>query len=93
MLARKLHKLQKVQEAPSKIYRRVPAKKCRTALEGATNSVSGCFDGDIMDTAWYTNMSGDLQPDPRFYCNAGETDNRLWLHVTKTLYAYHFKGY
>ena len=27
-----------------------------------------------------------IQPDPRFYCDAGETDNRLWLHASKTLH-------
>ena len=46
--------------------------------------VSGCFDGEIMDTAWYTNGTAAIQPDPKFCCDAGETDNRLWLHATKT---------
>ena len=52
------HKLHKVQEAPSKIYRRVAAKNAEK--EQQTLFVSGCFDGDIMDTSWYTNMSGDI---------------------------------
>ena len=46
--------------------------------------IAGCFDGPGADNAWYTNGLQDIQPDPKFYCNTGETDNRLWLHVTKT---------
>ena len=58
----------------------------RHLKEQQTLYVAGCFDGDIMDTAWYTDKSGDVQPDPTFWCNAGETDNRLWLHATKTIH-------
>ena len=54
--------------------------------EQQTLYVAGCFDDDIMDTAWFTDKSGDVQPDPTFWCNAGETDNRLWLHATKTIH-------
>lgn len=50
--------------------------------ENQTLYIAGCF----ADTAWYTNGFRDIQPDPRFFCNAGETDNRLWLHATKTLH-------
>ena len=34
-----------------------------------------------------TNVLGNIQPDPIFYYNAEETDNRLqWLQATKTLH-------
>ena len=77
------------QRASSEIHRRLPAKERRTVSKGDTNavhSIAGCFDGRAIDTAWHTNGLRDIQPDPRFCCDAGETDNRLWLHATKTLH-------
>lgn len=44
--------------------------------------VAGCFDGDIVNTAWYVSGTNRRQPHPEFSCDAPETDTRLWLHAT-----------
>ena len=46
--------------------------------------LAGCFEGDIVDTAWYVQGNGRPQPNPAFTCNAEETDTRIWLHAEQT---------
>ena len=43
--------------------------------------IVGAFENEIADTAWCVHGRSTAQPDPRFSCNAEETDTRLWLHA------------
>lgn len=36
------------------------------------------------DTAWFVVGKSPKQLDPRYTCNAEYTDNRIWLHASKT---------
>ena len=48
--------------------------------------VAGCFEGDLIDTAWFVRGNNRAEPDPLFSINAEEMDMRVWLHATNTVY-------
>ena len=48
--------------------------------------VAGGFTGSIEDTAWAVTNNLAPYPNPRYTCNAEETDTRMWLHVKQTSY-------
>ena len=43
--------------------------------------IAGAFEGNLKDTAWFVQGSDSPQPDPAYYCEAEETDTRIWLHA------------
>lgn len=43
--------------------------------------VAGAFDGS---TAWFVRGGCRAQPEPALFCNAEETDTRIWLHVKQS---------
>jgi len=46
---------------------------------------AGGFDGSLKNKALYvTSSTAQLQPDDSLYCNAEESDTRIWLHDVKS---------
>jgi len=46
---------------------------------------AGGFDGSLKNKALYvTSSTAQLQPDDSLYCNAEESDTRIWLHAVNS---------
>ena len=48
--------------------------------------LAGCFEEELVDTAWFTCGNNKPQPQPTFKCTSEEADTRLWFHASKTIH-------